>query len=63
GLTIAVVLDATVIRLVLLPTIMRALGPRAWWLPGWLDRRLPHLDHGDGPALAGSASDSAPTPP
>jgi putative drug exporter of the RND superfamily len=41
GLTFAVILDATAIRLVLLPAIMRALGPRAWWLPGWLDRRLP----------------------
>lgn len=50
GLTIAVALDATVVRLVLLPAIMRALGPRAWWLPAWLDRRLPVLDHGDGPA-------------
>ena len=52
GLTVAVVLDATVIRLVLLPAIMRALGPRAWWIPGWLDRRLPVLDHGAGPAPA-----------
>lgn len=46
GLTFAVVLDATVIRVLLLPAIMRALGPRVWWLPGWLDRLLPHLDHG-----------------
>ena len=52
GLTVAVVLDATVIRLVLLPAIMRALGPCAWWIPGWLDRRLPVLDHGAGPAPA-----------
>ncbi len=55
GLTFAVALDATVIRLVLLPAIMRALGPRAWWLPGWLDRRLPEFDHGaavPSPALA-----------
>jgi hypothetical protein len=53
GLTFAVVLDATVIRVVLLPAIMRALGPRVWWLPGWLDRHLPHLDHGSGPEPAG----------
>jgi MMPL family/Hemerythrin HHE cation binding domain len=46
GLTFAVILDATVIRVVLLPAVMRAVGPRVWWLPGWLDRRLPHLDHG-----------------
>ena len=60
GLTFAVVLDATVIRVVLLPAIMRALGPRVWWLPGWLDRRLPHLDHG-GPEPAAPA-DEAPSP-
>ena len=46
GLTFAVVLDATVIRVLLLPAIMRALGPRAWWIPQWLDRRLPNIDHG-----------------
>jgi RND superfamily putative drug exporter len=44
GLTIAVVLDATIVRLVLLPSIMRALGPRVWWLPAWLDRRLPNIE-------------------
>jgi hypothetical protein len=27
---------------------MRALGPRAWWLPEWLDRRIPQIEHGDG---------------
>ena len=44
GLTIAVVLDATIVRLVLLPSIMRVLGPRIWWLPAWLDRRLPNIE-------------------
>ncbi len=44
GLTIAVVLDATIVRLVLLPAIMRAAGPRIWWMPGWLERRLPVLE-------------------
>jgi RND superfamily putative drug exporter len=47
GLTFAVILDATLIRVVLLPAIMRLLGPRAWWLPAWLDRRLPNIDHGE----------------
>ena len=47
GLTFAVLLDATVVRLVLLPAVMRALGARAWWLPGWLDRLLPEFDHGE----------------
>jgi RND superfamily putative drug exporter len=44
GLTIAVVLDATIVRLVLLPSIMRVLGPRVWWLPAWLERRLPNIE-------------------
>ncbi len=34
GLTVAVLLDATVIRLILLPILMRLVGPRVWWLPG-----------------------------
>jgi RND superfamily putative drug exporter len=44
GLTIAVLLDATIVRLVLLPAIMRAVGPRIWWLPAWLERRLPNIE-------------------
>ncbi|WIY06021.1 MMPL family transporter [Amycolatopsis mongoliensis] len=43
GLAVAVLLDALVIRCLLVPAIMRLLGERAWWLPRWLDRRLPHL--------------------
>ena len=41
GLAVAVLLDATVIRLILLPAVMRALGPWSWWLPSWLTRLLP----------------------
>ena len=44
GLTIAVLLDASIVRLVLLPAIMRAAGPRIWWLPPWLEQRLPELE-------------------
>ena len=51
GLTIAVALDATIVRLVLLPSIMRVLGPRVWWLPAWLERRLPNIE-GTSSALA-----------
>ncbi len=43
GLAVAVLLDALVIRCLVVPAIMRLLGERAWWLPRWLDRRLPHL--------------------
>jgi RND superfamily putative drug exporter len=38
---IGVFIDAFIIRFVLLPAIMRALGDRCWWIPGWLDRILP----------------------
>ena len=43
GLTIAVALDATIVRLVLLPAIMRVVGPRVWWMPARLERRLPNI--------------------
>jgi putative drug exporter of the RND superfamily len=36
GLAVAVLLDATVVRAVLLPTVMKLLGPRDWYLPRWL---------------------------
>jgi putative drug exporter of the RND superfamily len=44
GLAVAVALDATIVRTVLVPAVMSLLGRRAWWLPAWLDRALPHLD-------------------
>jgi putative drug exporter of the RND superfamily len=44
GLTVAVVLDATVVRIVLLPALMLLLGDRVWWLPRPLQRALPHLN-------------------
>jgi putative drug exporter of the RND superfamily len=44
GLAVAVLLDATVIRLVLVPATMALLGDLNWWVPRWLDRLLPHID-------------------
>jgi RND superfamily putative drug exporter len=44
GLTVAVVLDATVVRIVLLPALMLLLGDRVWWLPRPLARVLPKFD-------------------
>jgi RND superfamily putative drug exporter len=44
GLTVAVLLDATVVRIVLLPALMLLLGERVWWLPRRLARALPRLD-------------------
>ena len=44
GLAVAVLLDATVVRMLLVPATMELLGDRNWWLPRWLDRILPNLD-------------------
>jgi RND superfamily putative drug exporter len=44
GLTIAVILDATVVRIVLLPALMLLLGDRVWWLPRWMERTIPKFD-------------------
>ncbi|MGH2716829.1 MAG: MMPL family transporter [Thermoleophilaceae bacterium] len=44
GLATAVFLDATVVRMVLVPAVMQLLGSRNWWIPDWLERLLPRLD-------------------
>ncbi len=44
GLAVAILVDATVVRMVLVPATMSLLGRWNWWLPRWLDRLLPHLD-------------------
>jgi putative drug exporter of the RND superfamily len=44
GLTVAVILDATVVRIVLLPALMLLIGDRVWWLPRPLQRVLPRLN-------------------
>jgi len=44
GLALAVVLDVTLVRMILVPAAMSLLGDRAWWLPGWLQRHLPNID-------------------
>jgi RND superfamily putative drug exporter len=43
GLAVAIAIDSTVVRCLLVPAVMVLLGKRAWWLPGWLDRMLPHI--------------------
>jgi RND superfamily putative drug exporter len=43
GLAVAVLLDATLVRMLLVPATMELLGDRNWWIPRWLDRRLPRL--------------------
>lgn len=44
GLASAVFLDATLVRMLLVPSTMKLLGEKNWWLPGWLDRILPTLN-------------------
>lgn len=44
GLATAIFVDATIVRIVLVPATMKLLGDANWWLPGWLDRRLPRVD-------------------
>ncbi|MFN3215468.1 MAG: MMPL family transporter [Acidimicrobiales bacterium] len=44
GLATAILVDATIVRIVLVPATMKLLGDANWWLPAWLDRRLPRID-------------------
>jgi putative drug exporter of the RND superfamily len=61
GLAAAVLLDATIVRMVLVPATMELLGERNWWIPGWLDRRLPHLEV-EGPAAPVEPVPATPSP-
>ena len=45
-LGVAVLLDALLVRLILIPVALRLLGPWAWWLPRWADRLLPDVTFG-----------------
>jgi RND superfamily putative drug exporter len=44
SLAAAVLIDATLIRIILVPAAMQLLGNWNWWFPAWLDRRLPRID-------------------
>ncbi|HJW65085.1 MAG TPA: MMPL family transporter [Actinomycetes bacterium] len=49
GLATAIFVDATIVRMVLVPATMKLMGNANWWIPGWLDRLLPSVDI-EGPA-------------
>ena len=62
GFASAIFIDAFIIRLLLLPAVMHLAGPAMWWMPAWLEQRLPHLhierpdsDEDDEPPSAGGA--------
>ncbi|MEU6103681.1 MMPL family transporter [Streptomyces flaveolus] len=57
GLAVAVLFDAFVVRMALVPAVLALLGAKAWWLPRWLDRLLPDVDiEGTGLTAEPSAS-------
>ncbi|MDV9188231.1 MMPL family transporter [Streptomyces sp. SR27] len=62
GLAVAVLFDAFVVRMAIVPAVLALLGHKAWWLPKWLDRILPNVDV-EGESLArhtdGTAGESA----
>jgi RND superfamily putative drug exporter len=66
GLAVAILLDATIVRMLLVPSTMELLGDKNWWLPRWLDRILPKLDvegHADAaPAVPSEDDDRFPEP-
>ncbi|MFI1753544.1 MMPL family transporter [Streptomyces sp. NPDC020571] len=60
GLAVAVLFDAFVVRLALVPAVLALVGDKAWWLPRWLDRALPRVDV-EGAALTSRTQESAAT--
>ena len=61
GLASAVLLDAFVVRMAIVPAVLALLGDRAWWLPKWLDRILPRVDvEGEALSRGSAAPDPAP---
>jgi putative drug exporter of the RND superfamily len=52
GLAGAIIIDAFIVRTVLVPSLMHMMGNSNWWLPGWLDRLLPHVNIEDPETLS-----------
>ena len=63
GMAVAVLIDASIVRMILVPSVMALLGARAWWLPRWLEAVVPRLqleaDQPPAAAAAGGAPSSA----
>ncbi|MFE0652858.1 MMPL family transporter [Streptomyces sp. NPDC059534] len=58
GLAVAVLFDAFVVRMAIVPAVLALLGHKAWWLPKWLDRILPNVDV-EGEGLARSSGEDS----
>jgi len=52
-MAVAVLIDSTLLRMVMVPAVMALLGKAAWWFPRWLGW-LPHLDLGEGDGASGA---------
>jgi RND superfamily putative drug exporter len=61
GMAVAVLIDASVVRMVLVPALMSLLGATAWYLPHWMDRIIPDLQL-EGPIEEPPADDGAAKP-
>ncbi len=62
GLAVAIFLDATLVRLVLVPSIMQLQGDANWWFPTWLDKLLPRIGLHEGQATPAAPSDGTSQP-
>ncbi|MEU3721765.1 MMPL family transporter [Streptomyces sp. NPDC031705] len=62
GLAVAVLFDAFVVRMAIVPAVLALLGHKAWWLPKWLDRILPNVDV-EGESLRKHLGESGPGSP
>jgi RND superfamily putative drug exporter len=63
GMAVAVLIDASIVRMVLVPSVMTLLGDRAWWLPRWMDRIIPDIQLEGSPAPQPQARESTTVPP
>ena len=57
GLAAAVAVDASLVRMLIVPSTMELLGARNWWLPGWLDRILPNLNVEGSAEISGTSDE------
>jgi len=59
-MAVAVLIDASLVRMILVPAIMTMLGKRAWWMPRWMEHIVPQLQlEGSAAAAAGEVRDGA----